>query len=53
MFESRFKGVLKRQRENRARRRSVSSVRVPRTGEVPGNGGLEDPRKVVDPGRVS
>jgi hypothetical protein len=56
VFESRFKGVVRRQRESRARRRSVSSVRTPRpvdgNGNANGNGNeaLQDQKKVADPG---
>ncbi|KAN0092167.1 TrkH domain containing protein [Hyaloscypha variabilis] len=49
VFESRFKGIIRRQRENRARRRSVSSIRHSSTTEVPVNERLEEQRKVADP----
>ncbi len=51
MFESRFKGLVKRQRENRARRRSVSSIRAPRPGDGVGMGNevLHDQKKAADP----
>ena len=50
MFESRFKGVVRRQRERRARRRSVSSVRIPRLEDGNGNEASQDQKKVADPG---
>ncbi|KAH8764081.1 cation transport protein-domain-containing protein [Hyaloscypha sp. PMI_1271] len=49
VFESRFKGVVRRQRENRQRRRSVSSIRRASTGEVPVNERLQEQRKVAEP----
>ncbi|KAE9366788.1 TrkH-domain-containing protein [Stipitochalara longipes BDJ] len=49
VFESRFKGIIRRQRENRARRRSVSSIRHSSTGELPVSERLQEQRKVAEP----
>ena len=48
VFESRFKGIIRRQRENRARRRSVSSIRRPSV-ELPVSERLQEQRKVAEP----
>ena len=41
--------MVRRQRENRQRRRSVSSIRRASTGEVPVNERLQEQRKVAEP----
>jgi Trk/Ktr/HKT type cation transporter len=51
VFESRFKGILRRQRESRTRRRSMSMSSIFRapTAEVPVNERLQEQRKAVEP----